>query len=1216
MEGGREEAPNKRPRLATTAPAPAEGGEQEANARSDGGSGPQSAPGTWGSPAEPNGLEDEEHNKTDKPAAHASHAELEAASPLPPVRALQLMVESHVTSGSKNTRVVRLAAGATVADLFDALLVAEGLPPSSAPLQRLWGGSRTLSMDDARARLEDVGISEGHQRILRHFLARTGSPLQAIAPELREHLAESEQLPRSAERKNEFLQALRSAHAECLNSPVRRPAPPRPALELARDSDGDGGIRPAPRIQYGDTVMENSLLLACARGDDFAALALALHGAKWGARDAASGLAAPALFADQLKDGDCDPLKLVARLELTLTTLAMTVDDEELSDAERSRTSANRFALDILRAAGAWRDFSGQQALEEAQRLSELCETQAAWRRFLGRLMRQGPSEALHPYTLAFFAASTFAEEWRLNAIRLLEGKGAPAVHALLAVFDANRGAGAAATALRARVQSVLLNPALRRCYEAPAVAEALLSAATRAAGGHRRHGAGVLPPRSLQAGAPLAALLRVLCGPGRPGVRAYAASPEAARQSASAPLLPLRVLSSLEEAAGGLHSEYPPETAAALLDAIAGHPPTRAAVASTLVDAAAAALGSVYSELHGFAAAAAPADREGRDEDEEEEEGEERRPIEVQPAAEQQLRALERAARALRFDFDGADEDREAVERQARAADVALRLAAAAAAALRALAPTLRSAFLLGCPALLSSKPAEFVWRCMAAGAALAGAAGVLDGFADSLRPFRGLLSDCVQALIAGRAFRGSSLAAAVGRVPGAVRPHLRRQASRPNEVGPRVRLVRSRLTSLRSQALVAELVVGPSPAGRALADGGEDEEEGYEEYEDAGPAPLELAVSRGSLIDSSIASLGADLLLPSGAEAAGGPGATAEGDFRRAVANMQVTFRGEEAHGPGVLREYFACLARELLDPQAALFRRHDDAAGVYYPSSDARVHPSHLSMFRLCGWAMGAAFATGAVFPVYFPECLYGYLLGRPLGLPDLASLEPTIARALQNDVLGRGVEDLGMVFAVDEVFFGEHRTVPLRPGGETEPVTDANKGEYVQLAVEYYIVGRVRQELEALREGLRRVLPAAATAALLPGELRAIVEGRAEVDVADWRRHTRYGNGLSADSQEVAWFWDYVEALTAAGRARLLAFATGSPRAPPGGFAHLVASSGRQEPFQLVREDREGPGRLPTAHTCFNQLVLPRYASPEALRAALDAAIGADHGFGFA
>eukprot|EP00741_Cyanophora_paradoxa_P015227 tig00020877_g14697.t1 len=82
--------------------------------------------------------------------------------------------------------------------------------------------------------------------------------------------------------------------------------------------------------------------------------------------------------------------------------------------------------------------------------------------------------------------------------------------------------------------------------------------------------------------------------------------------------------------------------------------------------------------------------------------------------------------------------------------------------------------------------------------------------------------------------------------------------------------------------------------------------------------------------------------------------------------------------------------------------------------------------------------------------FPQCLYRYLLDLPrarsqTGLKDLASIEPSVAKSFK-EMLGRGLAELGLehlVFMVEEDFFGERRTVPLRPGGEQEPVTDANK-----------------------------------------------------------------------------------------------------------------------------------------------------------------------------
>ena len=64
----------------------------------------------------------------------------------------------------------------------------------------------------------------------------------------------------------------------------------------------------------------------------------------------------------------------------------------------------------------------------------------------------------------------------------------------------------------------------------------------------------------------------------------------------------------------------------------------------------------------------------------------------------------------------------------------------------------------------------------------------------------------------------------------------------------------------------------------------------------------------------------------------------------------------------------------------------------------------------------------------------------------------------------------------------------------------------------------------------------------------------------------------------------------------GGAEVLVFCTGSARAPPAGFAAL------QPPFEILLDATPSAcARLPTAHTCFNQIVLPTsYASAAQLR----------------
>ena len=116
---------------------------------------------------------------------------------------------------------------------------------------------------------------------------------------------------------------------------------------------------------------------------------------------------------------------------------------------------------------------------------------------------------------------------------------------------------------------------------------------------------------------------------------------------------------------------------------------------------------------------------------------------------------------------------------------------------------------------------------------------------------------------------------------------------------------------------------------------------------------------------------------------------------------------------------------------------------------------------------------------------------------------------------------------------------------------------------------------------------------------------------EIDVDDWKNNTEY-TGYTLASPQIQWFWRVVRAMTLEERAKLIQYVTGTSKVPLEGFAHLQGSTGRQR-FQIHR-DFGDKARLPSAHTCFNQLDLPEYDSYEALKDALRKAIG-ECGFGF-
>ncbi len=73
-----------------------------------------------------------------------------------------------------------------------------------------------------------------------------------------------------------------------------------------------------------------------------------------------------------------------------------------------------------------------------------------------------------------------------------------------------------------------------------------------------------------------------------------------------------------------------------------------------------------------------------------------------------------------------------------------------------------------------------------------------------------------------------------------------------------------------------------------------------------------------------------------------------------------------------------------------------------------------------------------------------------------------------------------------------------------------------------------------------------------------ELELLISGVPEIDIEDWRRHTRYV-GLfkksGAKHAVITWFWEVVEGYSHEERARLLQFSTGSSRLPAQGFKAL-------------------------------------------------------------
>ncbi|GKA36748.1 E3 ubiquitin protein ligase UPL1 [Tanacetum coccineum] len=122
-----------------------------------------------------------------------------------------------------------------------------------------------------------------------------------------------------------------------------------------------------------------------------------------------------------------------------------------------------------------------------------------------------------------------------------------------------------------------------------------------------------------------------------------------------------------------------------------------------------------------------------------------------------------------------------------------------------------------------------------------------------------------------------------------------------------------------------------------------------------------------------------------------------------------------------------------------------------------------------------------------------------------------------------------------------------------------------------------------------------------------KLELLISGLPEINLNDLQANTEY-SGYTAASNVVTWFWEVVKAFNKEDRAMLLQFV------PLEGDKSLQGISGPQR-FQIHKAYR-APERLPSAHTCFNQLDLSEYKSVEELQERLLLAIHeGSEGYGF-
>ncbi|OBZ90589.1 putative E3 ubiquitin-protein ligase mug30, partial [Choanephora cucurbitarum] len=348
-----------------------------------------------------------------------------------------------------------------------------------------------------------------------------------------------------------------------------------------------------------------------------------------------------------------------------------------------------------------------------------------------------------------------------------------------------------------------------------------------------------------------------------------------------------------------------------------------------------------------------------------------------------------------------------------------------------------------------------------------------------------------------------------------------------------------------------------------------------------------LVLRVSRDNLIEDSLRQL-----------------AQNEVDLKK---SLRIEFVGEDGVDAGGLRkEWFLLLVRSLFDPQYGMFTYDEDLNLCWFNPASFENE----DQFFLVGIVLGLAIYNSTILDVHLPTACYKKLLNLPVGLHDLKSFRPSLAKGLEQLLTFEGdVEEVFCRSFVAELeVFGQRHCVPLIPHGDRIPVNQHNRKEFVSLYTDFLLNKSVERQFGAFKRGFYYVCGGNALSLFQPEEIELLVRGSDEpLAIDDIRGQTEY-IGFDKHEETIVNFWNIMNNMKPAIQRKLLMFVTGSDRIPATGATQLR--------LKIVCGNNGDSDRLPSAHTCFNQLTLYKYHTKEKLEKMLLTAIQESQGFYFA
>ena len=337
---------------------------------------------------------------------------------------------------------------------------------------------------------------------------------------------------------------------------------------------------------------------------------------------------------------------------------------------------------------------------------------------------------------------------------------------------------------------------------------------------------------------------------------------------------------------------------------------------------------------------------------------------------------------------------------------------------------------------------------------------------------------------------------------------------------------------------------------------------------------------------------------------------------DAKEIRGKLVVSFENEEAVDVGgVKREWLTLLSKEMFNPNYMLFTLAKNGTTYTINSDSGKYNPDHLRQFEFIGRIIAKAIFDGMMIDCYFTRIIYKLISGTQISYHDMEDYDPVYYNSLkwilENDL---NEQETYFTYSYDHNNLGEIQTIDLIENGRNIEVNESNKFDYIQKLCRSKLYDTIKIQIDSLLKGFFEIIPQKLISIFNHRELELVISGLPTIDIKDWKNNTIYEN-YNETSNIIIYFWEIIESFDNDERAEFLQFVTGSSKVPLEGFSALQGIGGINK-FKISKVFDKNYDRLPTAHTCTNQLDLPEYPNKEILYERLTLAIReGKNSFGF-